>query len=509
MSDFQINKKKIANNTLALYIRTAFSMVISFVAARVTLQQLGVDDYGLNNLVGSVVTMFSFINGSMGTAVQRFYNVEIGRNGDDTGQLKKVFGVGLYLHIWVAVITFILAEIFALFFLSKLNIPSERQFAAQVVFQISVVSLILNILLVPYTSLLRAREMFAKMATVEIVQSLLRLGVLFLLIYSSFDKLITLSLLNMGVTVFYIVILFIMARRFKETHVGPCKDKKIISEMLTFISMLILSLFAQVVKDKGIVMIINLFFGLALNAAYAVAMQVSNMVSTFVLNFQQSVVPQLMSAYGAGDKKNMISLINLGTKISIILLLFISLPILVESNYLLTLWLKTPPEYSPVLVQLVMINIIMFSFEYFIAQGVHATGKLVRLQSCCSIIFLMTIVIMYALCSTGCNVYTPMIINIVCSLIVLAITLAEAKRIYDYKILHFVFRIFLPCIASSVIIFVILYGLVFMMNPSFIRLVVVVLVSTLLVLFMGGLFILESNERKQVWSIVKGKLFKI
>ena len=139
---FQVNQKKIAKNTIALYIRMAITMVISFFTTRVTLEQLGVEDYGLNNLVGSIVSMFSFINGSMGTAVQRFYSIEIGKGAE--GRLKRVFGTGLYLHIIVAVITVFLAEIFAIFFLRRMNIPEDRMFAAQIVFQISIFSLALN-----------------------------------------------------------------------------------------------------------------------------------------------------------------------------------------------------------------------------------------------------------------------------------------------------------------------------------------------------------------------------
>ena len=199
---FHINQKKIAKNTIVLYVRMAFTMVIGFIATRVTLQQLGVDDYGLNNLVGSIVSMLSFLNGSMGTAVQRYYCVEIGKGND--GALKRVFGTGLFLHIVVAIVTVILAEIFAVFFLHKMNIPLERLHAAQVVFQISILSMALNVVSVPYAALLRARELFDKIAIVEIVQAVLRLVILYLLTVIDYDKLITLSVLGLGVTVYYI-----------------------------------------------------------------------------------------------------------------------------------------------------------------------------------------------------------------------------------------------------------------------------------------------------------------
>ena len=186
---FQINKDKIAKNTVALYIRMGITMLISFFATRVTLQVLGVEDYGLNNLVGGIVAMFSFINSSMGTAVQRFYSIEIGKKDD--GKLKRVFSAGLYCHIVVALITFLLTEIFAIFFLSKLQIPPERMLAAHIVFQTSIVQMLLNILSVPYSALLRARERFSSTAIIDIIQAVLRLGVLYLLFIISFDKLIS------------------------------------------------------------------------------------------------------------------------------------------------------------------------------------------------------------------------------------------------------------------------------------------------------------------------------
>ena len=169
-------------------------MIISFFMVRVTLQQLGVEDYGLNNVLSSIVSMLSFLNGSMGTAVQRFFSIEIGHENERA--LSRVFGVGLSLHSLVALITFVIAEIFAIFFFEKMNIPPDRLGAAHIVFQISIISFILNILNVPFAALLRAREQFSKTAMVEIVQAFLRLGVLYLLITIDYDKLVTLATLS-------------------------------------------------------------------------------------------------------------------------------------------------------------------------------------------------------------------------------------------------------------------------------------------------------------------------
>ena len=370
---FQINKDKIAKNTVALYIRMGITMLISFFATRVTLQVLGVEDYGLNNLVGGIVAMFSFINSSMGTAVQRFYSIEIGKKDD--GKLKRVFSAGLYCHIVVALITFLLTEIFAIFFLSKLQIPPERMLAAHIVFQTSIVQMLLNILNCALFCAVRAREQFSSTYN-RYNSTVLRLGVLYLLLCASISLFI--RILEFRHHYFLCWAYVMLARQHKESHTKPVKDMEIIREMLGFMSLLIVTVMMMVFRDKGIVLLINLFFGLAINAAYAVAMQVNTLVNTFVQNFKSSIVPQMMSAYGAGDKVSMFKLINAGTKITFMLMLMISLPIAAEANYILNLWLKTPPAHTAMLVVLVMINVNIASFTHFLYQGTQQANYISR-----------------------------------------------------------------------------------------------------------------------------------
>lgn len=498
---FAINSKKIATNTIALYVRLGITMIISFFTARVTLQQLGVEDYGLNNLVGSIVSMFAFINGSMGTAVQRFYSIEIGKENED--RLGRVFGVGLYLHIIVAAITLLLAEVFAIFFLHKMNIPPERMFAAQVVFQISVFSLALNIINVPYAALLKAREMFSKTAMVEIVQSLLRLVVLYLLVHINYDKLIVLSLLNLGITFYYIGSLFFMARRFKETHHKPIRDKELIKQMLSFISMLLVTVLAQLLKTKGIVILINLFFGLVINAAYAVAVQVSNMVNSFVVNFKQSMVPQMMSAYGAGDKQAMHKIINIGTKITFLLLLMISIPVIFEGQFILDIWLKTPPNHAAKLSALVLISINISSFTYFLYQGVHATGKILGQQIWVSSTYILNILIIYLMFKLGAGFESALYINMGIGVIQCGINVYYAKKSFDYDVLGFVWETLFPCLLSVLIIVAPLLFITQTMSPSTQRFFLVFGVAEILIVLMGYVVVLNKSERKWALGFLK------
>jgi len=503
---FAINSKKIATNTVALYIRLGITMAISFFTARVTLQQLGVEDYGLNNLVGSIVSMFSFINGSMGTAVQRFYSIEIGKGNDE--RLGRVFGVGLHLHIIVASITLVIAEIFAIFFLHKMNIPPERMFAAQVVFQISIFSLALNIINVPYAALLRAREMFSKTAVVEIIQALLRLVVLYLLVHISYDKLITLSVLNLGITVFYIVSLFFMACRFNETHNPPIRDKELIKQMLSFISMLLVTVLAQLLKTQGIVILINLFFGLVINAAYAVAVQVSSMVNSFVVNFKQSMVPQMMSAYGAGDKKAMYKIINVGTKITFLLMLMISIPVIFEGQFVLNIWLGTPPEHSAHLVALVLIAINISSFTYFQYQGVHATGKILGQQIWTSATYVVNIILIYIVFKFGASFECALYVNMLVSLFQCGVNLYYAHKCFEYDINAFFKQIFMPGLLMVAIVVLGLLFIIKTLQPSLGRFFLVFGISELLICVLGYGVLLNQLERDWIKSFLRGVLCK-
>ena len=500
MSDKTNNK--IAKNTIALYIRMAITMFISFFTTRITLEVLGVDDYGLNNLVSSVVALFSFLNGSMGTAVQRFYSIEIGKGSED--ELGRVFGTGLSLHMVVTAITVVLMEIFAIFFLHKLNIPNERMFAAQVVFQISIMSLALNILSVPYTALLRAREEFSKIAIADILQSVGRLIVVYLLLKIEYDHLITLGVLNFIITLFYIIFIVCTSRRYKECKHKPCWDKDIVKSIAKFISMLIMTVLASLFRDKGIVLLVNIFFGLAVNAAYAVAMQVMHIVSTFVMNFKQSVVPQIMISYGKNDFTRMHKLVNTGTKITFLLMLIITIPIIFEGNYILKLWLKEPPQYAYELVCLVLININVSSFTYFMYQGVHATGNITKQQITMSTLYILNIVGIYIVFKLGYNFYYGLCVTIAVSFLQCITNLYFANKTFKYSIKIFFKEIVPQCVTITAISVIIMYILTTNINSSFFRLITSTLTSIIMILIIGYVILLDKEEKKKILGLVSG-----
>ncbi len=502
---FQINSKKIAKNTISLYIRQIITMLISFFTVRVTLEQLGLEDYGLNNLVGSIVSMFSFINGSMGTAVQRFYSYEIGKENNE--RLKRVFGVGLYLHLIIALITFVISEIFAIFFLKKMNIPAERLFAAQVVFQISIMTLVLGIITVPYSALLRARELFSKTALVEIVQAFLRLGNLYLLIIISFDKLIILSILNFLVSFGGITTFFLMARRFDETHCLPLKDNDLIKEMLKFVSLLLITVLAQLLNTQGVVMLINLFFGLTINAAYAVAVQVQHAVNTFVTNFKSSMVPQIMAAYGANDLDSMHKLINFGTKLTFLLLLMVTVPLVCSTEWILTIWLKNPPEYSVQLVILTLISINISSFTYFHAQGIHASGKIIKQQIWLSGSYIVSILVIFILFKCGLSFYFAIFVNIIIGLLQGCVNLYYAHTCFSYSLKYFIRKILFPVIFVVLFLVVCFYFETRINIGDLPKFLLISATDVVVVPLIGYILLFEKSEKEKILGFIK-KFYK-
>ena len=500
MGHFNKANNKIAKNTIALYIRMAITMFISFFTTRLTLEVLGIEDYGLNNLVSSVVALFSFLNGSMGTAVQRFYSLEIGKGEEE--RLGRVFGSGLSLHILIAVITVVLMEVFAIFFLHKLNIPQDRIFAAQVVFQISIISLVLNILSVPYTALLRTREEFSKIAIADVMQSVGRLVVVYLLLHINYDHLIALGALNFFITLIYIVFIVCIARKYKECRHNICWDRDIIKRIAKFISMLILTVLASLFRDKGIIILVNMFFGLTVNAAYAIAMQVMHIVSTFVMNFKQSVVPQIMISYGKNDLQRMHNLISIGTKITFILMLMITLPIFFEGKYILTLWLKEPPMYSYELVCLALVNINISSFTYFLYQGVHATGNITKQQTYMSVSYLFNVLAIFISFKIGLNFYTAFYISIIFSVIQCLINMYFAKMFFNYSLRTFM-MITVRCLVILFFVTLIQYIIYANTNESFIRLLISTLTTVISSIMLGYFIVLNSKEKEYCKVLLK------
>lgn len=493
--------KRIAKNTITLYIRMGITMLISFFTTRITLEVLGVDDYGLNNVVASLVTMFGFINGSMGTAVQRFFSLEIGENKGSG--LSKIFGTGLYLHTIVAILSLIIAEIFAIFFLGKMNIPLERMFAAHVVFQISTLSLVINILSVPFAALLRAYEEFSKIAILDVVQALFKLLILFALYQINYDKLIVLSFLNFAVSLFYVIVIVVLTKKVhRKIHFKLVRDKFLIRKMLSFISLLLFTVLASVFDKQGLVIIVNVFFGLAINAAYAIAFSVSSILEFFAMNFKQSVVPQLVQAFGSKDFDRMYRLLYLGTKVAFLLMILISIPAIFEIDYLLHLWLKDPPNFTSTFTIFILISVNIDTFYYFIYQAVHASGKINEQQVFISISYLLSILLVYISFKFGGSFYYAVYIPIVFSVLRNIVVMYSAKKAINFKIVNFIYKITLPCLLVVGVLVLFATFIVIYNDSSIYRVLLLVCINSVSTAIMGYFMILNKQEREFILQLI-------
>ena len=495
---------RIAYNTIMLYIRTFIVMVISFITARVMLRQLGVDDYGLNNLISGVVTMFNFLNMAMGMGVQRFFSVEEAK--DDGVSAKKIFGSAMLIHLVIGAITLILLEIFAIFFLYRLNIPADRMTVAQWVFQFTSINLVLGIVTVPPFAYLRAREEFSKLAVIDVAEALGRLLILYLLYITPVDKLWTLAFLTFVLTVIYDLVIWILASKLYGNITKPYVyyEKSLFVKMLSFSLLLLVSIASSMIYWQGLVVMINVFFGVAINAAYGIGNQIKTAVDRFLYNFKQSIVPQLMSSQAAGEDERLYKLLYAATKITFVLSLFIAVPVIFETDFILKIWLETPPDFTTRFVQLGFVVSVLNSFSFFVTQAIHATGKVTGYSLMTSLGYVLGLTVVYVMMKIGYDFYVTMYVSIVLAVVEIIITCIYAKRTFGFKVLDFVVRIVGQCAVFCAIMVGCFIFLNHFMTEGWLRLCMNLILSMLLT--WSSLYILMNKDER---GVVLGYLRKI
>lgn len=350
MSSVSENNKRIAKNTLVLYFRMFLFMAIGLYTSRVILNTLGVEDYGIYNVVGGIVTMFSFINGSLSTSTSRSITYELGRG--DLKRMRAVFGTGLTIHALLSLFIVLLAETIGLWFMYKeMQIPVERMEAAMWVFQLSVLSTVLSIMIVPYNAAIIAHERMSAFAWISLLDVSLKLIIVFLLVVIPFDKLVIYAILFFLITIVDQMIYIVYCHRhFQETNVGFDFDKGLAKEMFSLAGWTLFGNGAYMLNTQGVNMLINVFFGVVENAARGIANQVNGIVNQFVGNFMMALNPQITKYYASGDYQSAYTLACRGAKFSFLLMYFIALPIMLESDQLLTMWLGIPPQNASVYV---------------------------------------------------------------------------------------------------------------------------------------------------------------
>lgn len=420
----QGSNRRIAKNTLILYVRMLFTMVLGLYTSRLVLNTLGVTDYGIYNVVGGIITLLGFINNSMSSASSRFLTFELGTGNIE--RQKKVFGQSLFIHLLIAILVAFLGETIGLWFVyEKINIPVERFFSAIVVYHVSVATAFFNIICVPYSALIIAHEKMRAFAYITILDAVLKLVILFVLMMLPYDKLIIYSILLFIVQILIqIIYISYSLNNFQESKNWFAWDRCLFREMFSFACWSMFGNLAVTLFSQGLNVLINIFFGPAVNAARGIAVQVQGLVGRFIENFQMALNPQITKQYASGEIISMHRLIFMSSKYSFFLMMLLSLPLLINTDYVLRLWLKTVPEYTVIFVRIMLFISIMGTLSNPLIVSAQATGRIRVYQQVVGGILLGILPVAYIFLKSGAPVYSVFIVHLVFTLI------AHCARVY-------------------------------------------------------------------------------
>ena len=423
-----INMQRVAKNTILLYIRMFFVLIVTLYTSRVILKVLGVSDYGVFNVVAGAVALFGFMKNAMTMATQRFLNCEMPKN--DIIHLRNVFNTALNIHVIVSLVVVLFAESFGLWLVCNvLNIPEGRLYAAKWVYQIVIINTFISIIQVPFNSVIIAHERMDFYAYISIIETVLKLGIVFLLIKLPGDKLIIYSFLLFLVHFLIFLAYYIYTtKHFQESKPKFVWDKGMLKEMSGFLGWNICGQVAQMLTTQGVNMVVNVFHGVLLNAAIAVTNQVNGAIHMFVANFQTSFRPQIMKSFAAQEYDGMRKLIYTSSKISFFLLYVISIPILFNIDLVLDVWLDNVPDYSAVFCTLLIWYSYLEAIGLPLVMAIMASGKNRDYQIFVSLAISLNLLLVWLFMRLGFSPQYIFYVKIAISFLVMAVRLFFAKR---------------------------------------------------------------------------------
>lgn len=477
MPDISSNSRRIAKNTLLLYMRTLFIMFVTLYTSRVVLNTLGVEDYGVYNVVGGVVAMFSVVSGSLSSSISRFITYELGHG--DYERLNRIFSTSVNIQVGISLIVFVLAETFGVWFLNtNMNIPAERMTAANWVLQCSLLVFMINLISVPYNACIIAHEKMSAFAYISILETILKLIVVYMLLISPYDKLATYSVLLVVVALVIRMVYGQYCRlNFKESRYRYICDWALIREMTGFAGWSFFGNGAYILNTQGLDLLINIFFGVTLNAARGIATQVQNAVMQFVNNFTVAVNPQIMKSYASGNMTYMFNLVCSSSKFSFFLLLIFVVPIICDAGYILKLWLHTIPLYAPEFLKLALIGALTNVLGVPMQICVSATGKIKTYQLWVTLIGSLVFVVTWIAFKCGYPAIAAYVSYIIIFFILIFVRLELIKRQMGFPDILFIKNVMAKIIPVSITSFILPILIVCSMNEGFLRLLILTVVS--------------------------------
>lgn len=501
VSSTSTNNKRIAKNTVFLYTRMALSMLVSLYTSRVVLQTLGVEDFGIYSLVGGVVVMFQFLNSSLSGATSRFLTFELGKG--DVQRLKDTFSTAMMAHLLMAAFVFIVAETVGLWFIStQLVIPEGRMFAAHIVYQCSVLSLMVTFTQVPYNASIISHEKMDIFAYIELLSVFLRLGIVYLLVVGNFDKLILYAILVLAVSMTIAIIYRVYAiRHFNECHFNILWKPKILKPMLTFSGWDLYNYTANSAWQFGVNSMINIFCGVVYNAAGGIALAVNGTLSHFGGNVILAFKPQIIKQYAIGNIAEMVRLMINASRYSLLLFLIFATPLLVETDFVLRIWLGNPPEKTIEFTRLLILSCIPSSLKDIITAAIHATGRIKFVSLCNGSLTFISLIPAYILLSMDCvveSVYVCFFITRILCLICAMIILNNLVKQFPFQ--RFIIAVYTKIPFIILFVFFISWLIHVQFDSGFFRLLLVALVALIMYSVFTYFFVMSAKTRTMVRS---------
>lgn len=502
-----VNTKRIAKNTVMLYIRMLLLMAVSLYTSRVILKYLGVDDYGIYTLIGGFITVFSIITSSLVSAVQRYFNVALGQN--DEMQFGKIYSMSINIFVLFSGIILVLGETVGLWFVAnKLNIPTGRETAAMWVYQISLLTTIVQLLRVPDNASIIAYEKMDFYAYISIGEALMKLGIVLLLSISPVDKLITYVLLYLlAMLIINLIYRIYCSKKFNTCHYRFIWDKKLFKELLSFSGWSLINRCTMVGKTQAENYFLNNYHSVAVNAARGVAMQVYNAVNSFLTNFQKAFKPQLVKSYAAGEMNEHYVLVYRSAKFSFFLLLAIVIPVAFNMDALLNVWLVEVPKYTKEFCIYIMIAYLVDAISAPLQVSVYAHGNIKGLQVWTAVAFFIGTIVSFVLLRSGFVPFVVSIVTLVIHVVMFLLALYYAHKLSKVSISEFLKNVMLPVAVVGIGSVVVPYFLM-VYSVSFLSAVLLCVADIawcgLLIWFCG----LKKSEKKYIKESVLSKIHK-
>lgn len=489
------NNQRIAKNATLLYFRMILLMAVSLYTSRIVLSTLGIEDYGIYNVVGGFIGMLAFLNGAMCGCTQRFITFALGKG--DKQELKKIFSTTLITHAIIALLVFVLAETVGLWFvIEKLVIPPDRFVAAMIVYQCSVASALIMIMSFPYNADIIAHERMSAFAYISIVEAFLKLAIVFILPLGGIDKLILYAILllivQLGIRSIYT---WYCKKHFAEANFTWYFDKSLIKEILSFSGWNLWGGLAATLFGQGVNVLLNIFFGPTVNAARGIAMQVQGAVQQFSTNFQMALNPQITKNYATGDINAMHTLIFRCAKFTFMLLLCIILPISMEIDFILSIWLKDVPEYTCSFVILMLAICIIDAVSNPFMTASAATGHVRVYQFVVGLILILIVPSAYLVLKLGGAPLTVFIVHLCWGIVAFIARLFIVRPLIHMSIRKYIISVMVPCSIVLLTSLIICYLLKIVLPETNISSVIKIVTSGGIVIIMSYLFGLTKSER--------------